>query len=82
MFLAAYKGKTRLLSYKCEPWLNEDELHNDDDLLNQRHSLILFNGVLDEINGAETKAGYNRRRFDADKLKNVQLLTKNFNYFK
>ena len=86
MFLAAYKGKIRLMSYNCEPWLNEDQGYNDD-YDDQKHSIAIFSGVLgerktkDETKTKSTQA-YNRRRFDADKLKNVQLLTKNFSSFR
>ena len=109
MFLVERNGKTRLMSFKSNPWLRRDEF------LNQRkeqekqifkQSLFLFTGVLAKPKMAHAtqsgKAGANSqgmmlhliakasimgeelidkntsRRYDADKIQNVQLITDHY----
>ena len=108
MFLVERNGKTRLMSFKSNPWLRRDEF------LNQRkeyekqiykQSLFLFTGVLARPKMSSTvtgKAGGHSqgmmlhliakasimgeelidkntsRRYDADKIQNVQLITDHY----
>ena len=46
-FLATHNGKTRLMSFKSDPWLEEDDQPEEDEE-SFKHSIFLFNGTLGE----------------------------------
>ena len=71
MFLVQRKGKMRLMSFKCNPWLQFTELPNDADPEVVKHSLYLFSGLLMKQKPDEALATKFYRRFHSDKVQNV-----------
>ena len=51
MFLVERQGKTRLMSFKSNPWLSPDKgIQRKNDTYTFRHSIFLFSGILDRPN--------------------------------
>lgn len=89
MFLVRHKGKIRLMSFKCNPWLgfNDKPSSADPDIYKQ--AIFLFSGCLADKppldkheNAAEMEAqriDYIKRysrRFNSDKIRSAEMISK------
>ena len=79
-FLVRRNDQIRLMSFKSNPWLQVDEkvAKSDPDIV--KNSVYLFSGTvkfeLDEHKNNDEARLKSRRRFNNDKIQNVQLITK------
>lgn len=82
MMLVRRKDKYRLMSFKCNPWLDSNEQPTGIDMNVIKHSFFLFSGSLkfeltEDNDGDEIKEHDHNmnRRFNNDKIQSVQLIT-------
>ena len=49
MFLVSYGGELRLMSFKCNPWLNWDDPENEHNSDIHKNDLFIFSGLIDGV---------------------------------